>query len=109
MNNEQQKCELCKHTNATSHLEIINGKAECNFIDNILYLYDIKQDKCINTYIVCDMCLNQILDKAINKYNEKYSNNHNNIDKILIENKGYIDKNACQKLEIEFKKGDIKL
>mgnify|MGYP007056173277 CR=1 FL=1 len=48
-----------------------------------------------------DNCFNKILEEALYEY---INSNFGGINKIHLDSKGYVSKNACQKLEIEFKK-----
>ena len=97
---EKLKCNFCDN-NGTSHIECRYGKIELVYdVDEICFYF--KEEKNSNSYIVCDNCFNEIFKQIVYEY---ININYGNISKIHLDSKGYISKNACQKLEIEFKKG----
>ena len=100
MKDEKLKCNFCDN-NGTSHMECIYGKIEIIKKHNDIF-YSFSEENKINSYIVCDNCFNKILKEALY---ELINANFGNINKIHLDSKGYISKNACQKLDIEFKKG----
>lgn len=101
---EKLICNFCDN-NGTSHIECIYGKIEIIKKHNDIFCF-FSEDNKINSYIVCDNCFNKILKEALYEY---INSNFGNINKIHLDSKGYVYKNACQKLEIEFKKEDSKI
>ena len=101
---EKLICKFCGNQ-GTSHIECIYGKIEIIKKHNDIFCF-FSEDNKINSYIVCDNCFNKILKEALYEY---INSNFGGINKIHLDSKGYVSKNACQKLEIEFKKENNKI